>query len=318
MTASASPIPSPILSLGLANAEKVRSPMQLALGRFRRNRLAMGGIVIVLIVFFMAVLASVISPFTLEDVSTCTDTTQNCAVGWIYAPVGSVDATTGKTNLLGTDNLGRDVLTRLFYGSRISLAVGIISESVVVLIGVPVGLIAGFFGGQVDNLLMRFTDIIYTFPDLLFVIIIVTVWGRSVWVIFVGLGLFAWVTMARLVRGQVMQIKQMDYVLGARSIGARQIGLMTRHILPNILSPIIVLVTLGIPGAIIAESTLTFLGVGIDPSTPTWGTMIDGARDAMQSYPTGVIFPAIAVAMLALAFTFVGDGVSDMLDPRRK
>ena len=318
MTASAPPLSSPIVSLSIPNADQARSPMQLALSRFRRNRLALSGIVIVLIVLGMAVFADVISPFSLDDVSICADKTANCASAWVYAPVGSVDAASGKTNLLGTDNLGRDVVTRLFYGSRISLSVGIISESVVILLGVPIGLIAGFFGGQVDNLLMRFTDIIYTFPDLLFVIILVTVLGRSVWVIFVGLGLFAWVTMARLVRGQVFQIKQMDYVLGARSIGARQIGLMTRHILPNIISPVIVLVTLGIPGAIIAESTLTFLGLGIDPSTPTWGTMIDGARDAMQSYPTGVIFPAMAVALLALAFTFIGDGVSDMLDPRRK
>jgi len=318
MTASASPVPSSIASLGLPSADQARSPVQLALGRFRRNRLAMAGIIIVLIVTVIALLANVISPFSLEDVSTCADTTANCNVGWVYAPVGSVDSTTGKTNLLGTDNLGRDVVTRLFYGSRISLSVGIISETVVLLIGVPIGLLAGFFGGQVDNLLMRFTDIMYAFPDLLFVIIIVTVFGRSVWVIFISFGIVGWVTMARLVRGQVMQIKQMDYVLGARSIGARQIGLMTRHILPNILSPVIVLVTLGIPGAIISEATLTFLGVGIDPSTPTWGTMIDGARDAMQSYPTGVLFPAIAVAVLALAFTFIGDGVSDMLDPRRK
>ena len=318
MTAAASPLPGSIASLSVDANDQARSPLKMALTRFRRNRLAMTGLLIVLVVTVIALLANFIAPFQLEDVSTCADTTANCAVGWVYAPPGAVDATTGKTNLLGTDNLGRDVTTRLIYGSRISLSVGIISETVILLIGVPIGLLAGFFGGQVDNLLMRFTDIMYAFPDLLFVIIVVTAFGRSVWIIFISFGLVGWVTMARLVRGQVMQIKQMDYVLGARSIGARQIGLMTRHILPNVLSPVIVLVTLGIPGTIIAEATLTFLGVGIDPSTPTWGTMIDGARDAMQSYPTGVLFPALAVAMLALAFTFIGDGVSDMFDPRRK
>src|SRR5579859_5388952 len=165
---------------------------------------------------------------------------------------------------------------------------------------------------------MRITDVMYAFPDLLFVILIVTVLGRSVWVIFISLGLTGWVTLARLVRGQVFQVKQMDYVLGARSIGVRSLGLMARHIFPNILGPVIVILTLGIPGYIIAESTLTYLGVGIDPSTPTWGSMLTRAQEAINFQPMAVLFPALAVAILTLSFTFIGDGVSDMVDPRRK
>jgi oligopeptide transport system permease protein len=223
-----------------------------------------------------------------------------------------------RTSILGTDDLGRDLLTRIYYGARISLAVGIVAEGVSLLIGLPIGLMAGFFGGWIDNLMMRFTDIMYAFPDLLFVILITTVLGRSMWVIFIGFGLVGWVTLARLVRGQVLQVKQMDFVLGARSIGVRSGGLMLRHIMPNVAGSIIVLLTLGIPGIIVFESTLTFLGLGIDPATPTWGSLLTRAQEVIYSTPTEVLFPALAIAILTLAVTFIGDGVSDMLDPRRR
>jgi oligopeptide transport system permease protein len=295
----------------------------MALRRFRQNRLAMVGVFVVTIFAFLALFADFISPFSLTDVTTCASPIigTTCSVQgdqFQLAPPGTVDSTTGRTNILGTDDLGRDLLTRIYYGSRVALAVGIIAEGVSFLIGVPIGLIAGFAGGWVDNALMRFTDIMYAFPDLLFVIIVVTVFGRSMWTIFVALGIVGWVTLARLVRGQVLQVKQMDYVLGARSIGVRSVGLMARHILPNIFGSIVVLLTLGIPGTIIAESTITYLGLGIDPATPTWGSILTRATESIVSYPTYVLFPAIALAILTLSFTFIGDGVSDMLDPRRK
>jgi len=288
--------------------ETFNTPTQLALQRFRRNSLAVGGLVIVVLFAVIALTAGFTAPF---DPNYQSSTAQN-------AQPGTFNEEIGKVNTLGSDDLGRDVLTRLMYGSRVSLAVGLVSEGVILLLGVPIGLAAGFFGGVVDNALMRFTDIMYAFPDLLFVIIIVQVFGRSLFVIFIALGVTSWVTMARLVRGQVLQVKQMDYVLSARSIGARSMALMARHILPNILGPIIVLVTLGIPGAIIAEATLTYLGLGVDPSTPTWGTMVNAAFQSIYSHPEQVLFPAFAIGVLTLSFTFVGDGVRDAFDPRSK
>jgi len=316
-------LPSPLLSLKTDSRDQPKSPTQLALRRFRQNKLAVASIGVVIFFGLVALTAGIFAPFNLQDAVTCSGfiNGSSCSQAgdtYQYAPLFNVDQTTGKLNVLGTDSLGHDTLTRLMYGSRISMLVGFISQGVILLIGVPIGLLAGFFGGWVDNLLMRFTDIMYGFPDLLFVILIATVLGRSVWVIFIALGLTAWVTMARLVRGQVMQVKNMDYVLSARSIGTRSGMLMWRHIIPNVLSPIIVLVTLGIPGAIISEATLTFLGVGIDPSTPTWGTMVNTAQDVLAIKPIAVIVPTAAIAILALAFTFIGDGVSDMFDPRRK
>ncbi len=307
MTTQAAPLSSAQI-LSLKEQETARTPMQLALERFRRNKLAVVSIVIVLFMVTMALTAGIFAPFAPNYQSADTQD----------APPGFVDPVMHKTNLLGSDNLGRDILTRLMYGSRVSLAVGFVAESIVLLIGVPLGLIAGFFGGLVDNLIMRFTDIMYAFPDLLFVIIIISAFGRSLWVIFIALGLVSWVGMARLVRGQVMQVKQMDYVLSARSIGVRSIGLMGRHVLPNILGPILVVVTLGIPGTIIAEATLTYLGLGVDPSTPSWGTMVAGSFGEIYSSPSQVMIPALAIAIITLTFTFVGDGVSDALDPRRK
>ncbi len=304
----------PVTSLKAAE-DSSRTPMQLAVRNFRKNKLAVGGLGLVLFVVAIAVLADLLSPIPFKYQSA---DTQDAPPGHLEVVKNDDGSTYQFTNWLGSDDLGRDVFTRLLHGSRVSLAVGIVSELVVVLIGVPLGLAAGYFGGRVDNLIMRFTDIMYAFPDLLLVIIITATFGRSLWVIFIALGVASWVTMARLVRGQVLQVKQMDYVLGARSIGARPVGLMARHILPNILGPIIVVVTLGIPGAIIAEATLTFLGLGVDPSTPTWGTMVDAARPGIYSRPGEVLIPALAIAALALAFTFVGDGVRDALDPRSK
>ena len=323
MATQASALPGPITSLKIDTQDQAIVPWRMGLRRFRRNRLAVVGLVVVVIFAFLGLFADFVSPFALTDTTTCSGPIAGTACTekgdtYLLAPPGTVDATTGHVDIVGTDNLGRDLLTRIYYGARVALAVGIIAEAVSFAIGVPVGLIAGFFGGWVDNVLMRFTDIMYAFPDLLFVIIVVTAFGRSMWTIFIALGLVGWVTMARVVRGQVLQVKQMDYVLGARSIGVRSIGLMARHILPNVTGSIIVLVTLGIPGLIIAESILTFLGLGIDPSTPTWGSILTQATEAIISHPTYVLFPALALSLLTLSFTFIGDGVSDMLDPRRK
>src|SRR5260221_2239255 len=272
--------------------------------RFLNNRLAVLGLITTLVIIIIAVGASVLAPYdpTLQ--------TSN-----LNQPGGFIDQN-GGVHVLGTDDLGRDQLSRLMYGARISLLVPFVVESVVLLIGVPLGLIAGYNGGVIDDIIMRLTDVMYAFPGLLFVIILIQVVGRSVWAVSFALGFASWPTMARLVRGQVLQVKEMDYVLGARSIGANSLELMARHIVPNILGPIIVLVTLDFPGDIIAEATLTFLGLGVDPSTPTWGVMVNAGYGNVLSYPIQVVVPALAIAVLTLALSFVGDGTRDAFDPR--
>lgn len=232
--------------------------------------------------------------------------------------------------VLGTDTIGRDVLSRVMYGARTSLAVGFIPLTLILLIGCTVGLIAGYFGGQVDNLLMRLTDIVYAFPDLLFYILLTTAL-RETWLgglldgfalLFVALALVSWVTVARLMRGQVLAVKAHDYVQAARSIGASHGRIMLRHILPNSLAPIIVAAAFIVPAAILSEAILGYLGVGIRPTAdpyaafPTsWGQMLLEGRQALESQPWILVTPTLCIALLMLAFTFIGDGLRDALDP---
>ncbi len=292
--------------LSLEEKNKSLSPTQLALIRFRRSRLAIIGLIVILFFAVVALGADLIAPYNPHDLNPDKDPSGQTTLN--LAP--------NVMNPMGTDNLGRDMFSQLIYGSRVSLAVGFITEAVVLLIGVPMGMIAGFFGGWVDNAMMRITDIMYAFPGLLLVILLVSIFGRSIWVIFFALGIASWPTMARVVRGQVLQVKQMDYVMAANSLGATNVELMIRHIIPNILAPIIVLVTLDFPADIISEATLTFLGIGVDPSTPTWGIMVNQAFPGVNSYPWQVIFPSVAIAITTLAFSFFGDGVRDAFDPR--
>jgi oligopeptide transport system permease protein len=297
----------PILRLTETEFTKPRSPTRMAMLRFRRNKLALGGLVVVLFAIFIALAADSLKLFPPLYQGPYQD-----------ALPGTVNQTTGQMFVFGTDDLGRDILSRMMFALRISLMVPIVTETIVLLVGVPIGLAAGYFGGTVDDLIMRFTDIMYAFPGLLFVIILVQVFGRSIWAIFIALGLGVWPNMARLVRGQVLQVKQMDYVLGARSIGVSPIGLMARHIFPNVLGPIVVLTTLDVPADIIAEATLTFLGIGGDPTAPSLGMMISTAQAGISSHPTEVLYPAAAIALLTLACSFVGDGMRDAFDPRSK
>jgi ABC-type dipeptide/oligopeptide/nickel transport system permease subunit len=283
---------------------KPRSLLQMAVRRFLNNRLAVLGLITTLVIITIALGADYLAPYnpTLQ--------TSN-----LNQPPGYVDQN-GGVHVLGTDDLGRDQLSRLMFGARISLVVPFVVEAVVILFGVPLGLLAGYYGGIVDDIIMRVTDVMFGFPGLLFVIILIQVTGRSLWAVSFALGFGSWPTMARLVRGQVLQVKEMDYVLGARSIGATPLGLMSRHILPNILGPIIVLVTLDFPGDIIAEATLAFLGLGVDPRTPTWGVMVNAGYGNVITYPIQVVIPAVAIAGLTLALSFVGDGAGDAFDPR--
>jgi oligopeptide transport system permease protein len=220
--------------------------------------------------------------------------------------------------LIGSDQLGRDTLSRLMFGSRISLSVGILVQAIILPIGLAIGLAAGYAGGRIDNLLMRFTDIWYAFPDLLFVLVVVSVFGPSLLTIFGAIALVSWVGLARLVRGQVLSIKEKEFIEAARSSGSSPFKLILKHLLPNSLGPIIVTVTFGIPNAIFLEAVLSFLGVGIQPPTATWGQMVFDGYENVYSNPTSVVFPAIAIGFTLLSFTFIGDGLRDALDPRMR
>jgi oligopeptide transport system permease protein len=228
--------------------------------------------------------------------------------------------------ILGTDDLGRDLLSRLMDGAQISMTVALVVQAVVLLIGLPIGAAAAWYGGIVDSILMRFTDVIYAFPDLLFIILLTvtlrdTAIGSAmngVLLVFVAIGVVGWVGMARLVRGQLLSLKETEFVEAARAIGVRDFRIVTRHLLPNALGPMIVAVTLGIPGAILAEATLAYLGIGAQPPKASWGKLVVDGQQYLRSEPHLVIFPALAIALALLSFTFLGDGLRDALDPKLK
>ncbi|HWR70268.1 MAG TPA: ABC transporter permease [Dehalococcoidia bacterium] len=269
--------------------------------RLRRNRLAVVGAVLIISLALTSIIVPLISPYEFDE--------QN---------LNAVLEGPSHAHLLGTDGLGRDVFTRLFYGARTSLAVGIFTQLIVLAIGLPIGALAGYAGGRVDNLLMRFVDIVYAFPDLLLIILIRAILGGSIYMIFLAIGLVAWVNVARLVRGQILTLKQRDFTTAARAMGGSGPYITMRHLLPNSLGPIIVLITFGIPRAIFAEAALSYIGIGVKPPTPSWGTMIFNGYQNIFGAPYLVVFPAIAVGILMLAFTFLGDGLRDALDPRER
>ena len=275
-----------------------------ALQRFRRNRLAIAGAVLIAVL----VLIAFGSPLLVH-------------LGIIQDPIKQhvefIESSPGQNGFaIGSDELGRDTFARLLFGSRVSLAVGILVQAIILPIGLAIGLAAGYFGGRIDNLLMRFTDIWYAFPDLLFVLVVVSVFGPSLLTIFGAIALVNWVGLARLVRGQVLSIKEKEFIEAARSSGSPPLKLILKHLLPNSLGPIIVTLTFGIPNAIFLEAVLSFLGVGIQPPTPTWGQMVFDGYEAIYANPTSVVFPALAIGFTLLAFTFVGDGLRDAHDPR--
>jgi oligopeptide transport system permease protein len=275
--------------------------------RLRRNKLAVLGAIIILIFALGAIFAPLITKYTFSE--------QN---------LNQILQKPNSQHWLGTDGLGRDEFARLLYGARTSLAVGLFTQLIVVLVGLPIGAFAGSIGGRVDNLLMRFVDIMYAFPDLLLIILLSQVlrdtsfanFGGGIFVIFLAIGLVSWVGIARLVRGQILSVKQRDFVTAARAMGGKGSYVTMRHLLPNSLGPIIVSITFNVPRAIFAEATLSYIGIGIKPPNPSWGSMIQDGYSVIFAAPYLVVIPALAIAILMLAFTFLGDGLRDALDPR--
>ena len=273
--------------------------------RFRRNPVAVAGLVVVVVI----ALAALTAPLAVALGVITDPLKQNTSV-----PFAAVSA----QHPLGTDQLGRDLLARVMFGARISLTIGFLVPLVILVEGGAIGLVAGYFGGRVDNLLMRFTDIIYAFPDLLWLLVIVSVFGSSLGTIFLAIGSIYWVNLARLVRGQVLSIREKEFVESARATGSSPLRIIVRHLIPNITSPIIVTLTFAIPQAIFLEAVLSFLGVGIPPPTPSWGIMVQDGYGAILADWHQVLVPAVAIGLTMLSFTFIGDGLRDALDPRMR
>jgi oligopeptide transport system permease protein len=272
-----------------------------ALRRLRRNRLAVLGGGVVIVLCLIAIFADVLAPYPYTKTN-----------------FGRLNDPPSGDYPFGTDQLGRDLLSRMIYGARVSMVVGLGAQVIVVLIGVPIGALSGFIGGRVDVLLTRFIDVMYAFPRLLFVILVMSALGAGLSNIFIAIGLTGWVGIARQTRAQVLALKEKEFVDGARALGARSPRILGRHIMPNALSPIVVAVTFGIPEAIFTEAALSFIGVGINPPTPSWGQMVGEGQQFLRSYWHLCVFPSIAIAITMLAFTFFGDGVRDALDPKMK
>lgn len=272
-----------------------------AFRRLTRNRLAVGGLVMVLAVTVVAFLPGLrrYNPYDDQD-----------RAHTYASPSG--------THWLGTDNLGRDNWSRVVTGTRISLTVGVATQVIVLIIGMAVGSIAALGGRFLDNVMMRVTDIAYAFPDLLLIILLQSVLGRGLWQVIFAISLVAWTTIARVVRGQMLSLRERDYVQAARALGAREGQIVVRHLLPNTLGPVIVAVTFGIPTAIFAEAVLTFIGLGLNLPTASLGRLVADGRDLVERNAWIVAAPAVVISLLMLSFTFLGDGLRDALDPRTR
>lgn len=282
-----------------AEFEQGRSLTQDALSRLRKNKMAMAGFFILLFMVVIAILTPWIAPYSYEE--------QNLDLG-ASAP--------SMAHWLGTDTLGRDQLTRIMYGSQISLMVGFIATSVALTIGVLWGAIAGFAGGRVDAIMMRIVDALYALPFTIFIILLTVIFGSSMLLLFLAIGAVEWLTMARIVRGQVLSIKRQEFVEAAISLGLSPWRIISRHLIPNVLGPVIVYTTLTIPSVILLESFLSFLGLGIQPPASSWGSLISGGVETMEEYPWLLIFPGLVLTITLFSLNFLGDGLRDALDPR--
>jgi oligopeptide transport system permease protein len=282
-----------------AQLERGVSPWLNAWHRLRRNHLAVFGGVVLITLSLLCIIGPWFSPYGYEQTDLYNTFSPPSAAHW-----------------LGTDQLGRDLLTRLLYGGRISLMVGLVATFVALTIGVIYGAVAGFFGGKLDRVMMRIVDILYALPFTIFVILLMVFFGRNILLLFVAIGAVEWLTMARIVRGQIMSIKRMEFIEAARSLGLGTPRIILRHMIPNILGPIIVYTTLTIPGVMLLEAFLSFLGLGVQPPMSSWGVLIKDGAERMEEYPWLLIFPGTIFSLTLFSLNFLGDGLRDALDVR--
>jgi len=287
------------MNQGIQQFEKGSSLWADAWQRLRQNRLALFGMGVLLFIGIVCLLTPWIAPYGYEE--------QNLQLG---------PAPPSAEHWLGTDRLGRDLLTRLMYGGRISLAVGLIATSVALCIGVVWGAVAGYVGGRVDAVMMRIVDIMYALPFMIFIILLMVVFGRNLLLLFFVIGAVEWLTMARIVRGQVQSLKQQEFVEAAISMGLGTRAILFRHLIPNALGPVIVYTTLTIPSVMLLEAFLSFLGLGIQPPQSSWGLLISYGVESMEEYPWLLIFPGLVLTLTLFSLNFLGDGLRDALDVR--
>jgi peptide/nickel transport system permease protein len=280
-------------------AYRQRGQRELAFERFRRHRLAMAALFVVLGLAFLSAFAPIVSPY---------DPNKTNLLLIFEAP--------SPQHPMGTDSLGRDLLTRILFGGRVSLAVGVLAALLALTLGTLVGAVAGFYGGLTDGVLMRLVDVLLSIPRLFLIVLLAVLFGGSVLTIIVVLGGLSWMRTSRIVRATVLSLKGREFVEAARAIGAGDVRIIVRHLLPNTVAPIVVAATLGVAGAIIAESTLSFLGLGIQKPTSTWGNLLTDATTDMSQAPWVAIFPGVAIFLAVVSINFVGDGLRDALDPR--
>ncbi|RKQ33424.1 ABC transporter permease [Oceanobacillus halophilus] len=269
--------------------------------RFKKNKLAIAGIIVILLLSFMAIFGGTIS-------------------GQNYYEQDLLNANNppSSDHWFGTDNLGRDVFARTWYGAQISLFIGLMAAIIDIVIGVIWGAIAGYFGGKTDEIMMRIADILYGLPYLLVVILLLVVLPQKLWTLIIAMTITGWINMARIVRGQVMQLKAQEFIMASKSLGAGNGRVLFKHLIPNTTGQILVTLTLTIPSAIFTESFLSFIGIGVQAPLASWGTMANDGLPALQYYPYQLFFPAIFICLTMLAFNVIGDGMRDALDPKER
>ncbi len=270
-----------------------------AIFRLSRNKAAMFGGVILILLIISAVLAPWIAPYS-----------------YSYQDLNLGASPPSSEHFLGTDILGRDLFSRILYGARISLLVGFVATGVALVIGVSWGIIAGYIGGKVDSIMMRIVDVLYGLPFIIFIILLMVIFGRNLWLLFGAIGAVEWLTMARIVRAQVIGLKNQEFVMAAKAMGVSNISMFRRHLLPNILGPIAVYATLTIPQVMLLEGFLSFLGLGIQPPMSSWGTLIKDGVESMEEYGWLLIYPGVTFTITLFALNFFGDGLRDALDPK--
>ncbi len=280
-------------------AEEGRSLWQDAWARLRKNHLAVLGLAVLVAMITVALLTPWIAPYSYEAQDLDLGATPPSAAHW-----------------LGTDIFGRDLLTQILYGGRVSLAVGFIATAVALLIGVGYGAIAGYVGGRTDAIMMRLVDILYALPFMIFIVLLMVVFGRNVILLFLAIGAVEWLTMARIMRGQVQSLRQQEFVEAAVSLGLPASTIIRRHLVPNALGPIIVYTTLTIPSVMLLEAFLSFLGLGIQPPQTSWGLLISYGAETMEEYPWLLIYPGLTLTITLFSLNFLGDGLRDALDVR--